>query len=127
MGLRRHFIPVSLFRYSFWKPGVWFIDMAFYRKDLKKDNDQCESFLLVVNALSHVLVALPTPDKTSESWKEALDMLVREKAADISLLVSDQDTAVNPMVRRHLYTKYQIGWNFSKHRSKAYLAEIYIK
>ena len=135
--IRRHFKCIALYgpihktphyaRYSFWRPGVYFCDMAFFRKDLEADNDDCSAFLLVVNALSHVLYAYPTPDKTSESWKQALTALALEKAEEISYIISDQDSAAKPELREYLYKQYQITWSFSKHRSKAYLAEVYIK
>ena len=101
--------------------------MGFFKEEYRKQNDKCAAFLLAVNSLSHKLLAYPTPNKNAKSWRRALETLTLEHADEVSLFISDNDTAIKEDLRKYLYDKYQISWSYSFHRSKSYLAEVYMR
>ena len=135
-NIRRHFKVLNVFGRaqnphlyvagSYWHIGTVQVDLAHFRPDLKKKNSGCAAFLLGVQTVGHQLVALPVKNKTTRAWLAGLKKMIDEHYAEVSVLVSDRDTAVNARLRKTLYDRYGITWYHSKARSKAYLAERFI-
>ena len=81
----------------------------------------------MVECVSSKIGCFPVRDKTASSWEDGVRRMLEENTDEITVLVSDRDSAVvGNAFRKRMKEKYGIDWCFLKSRSKAFLAETYI-
>lgn len=103
--------------------GVWFVDHAVMFPRYKNWNRGHNGFLCFVETLSNKTVILPVKDKTTGSWEQSVEKLIREYEGDVSVLVSDRDSAVSKKFTARLRKQLGIRWIFLYNRNKAFKAE----
>lgn len=67
----KHFQTISVLR-----PGVFFIDYAEFRPDLKQFNGGNTGFLVGVQNVTNQLYVTPCGNKATESWLKAVESFV---------------------------------------------------
>lgn len=117
----KHFQTISILR-----PGVFFIDYAEYRPDLRKKNENKAGFLLAVENVTNRLFVYPCGNKNTQSWTQAIEAFL-DLTQNVRTVNSDRDAvATSKKFQTMMQQKYGIGWFFLPKNSKSYLAERYI-
>ena len=104
--------------------GVLFVDLAVYRPDLKRFNDGFGAMLVAQEKVSQKLSVVLLKDKTSESWRNGILVMLDRSYGALTTVVSDRDAAVtSAKFREAVQKQYGIRWSFLLTRSKSFMAE----
>lgn len=111
---------------SILRPGVFFIDYAEFRPDLRKKNDNKAGFLVAVENVTNRLFVYPCGNKNTQSWTHAIETFL-DVTQNVRTINSDRDAvATSKNFRSQMQSKFGISWFFLPKNSKSYLAERYI-
>ena len=110
------------------KYGCLMMDHAEFRPKWKLRNKGATGFLLAVEVLSQQLMCEPVKNKSLQEWKNAIERMLPSKIDGIHTIISDRDSvATSKNFRNWIKEKYNIDWDYLRSRSKAFLAERYIR
>lgn len=108
------------------RPGVFFIDYAEFRPDLRKKNENKAGFLVAVENVTNRLFVYPCGKKNTLSWTNAVETFL-DVTQNVRTVNSDRDAvATSKTFRAEMQKKFGISWFFLPKNSKSYLAERYI-
>lgn len=117
----KHFQTIGVLR-----PGVFFMDYADFRPDLKEFNDDNTGFLVSVQNVTNQLFVRPCGNKATDSWLRAIEQFV-ELTQNVKSIITDRDSVTRSAnFQRYIMNKYGIKWVFLPKNSKSYLSERYI-
>lgn len=106
-----------------------FVDLAFYRPEWKKFNNNMVGFVVGVEASTQQLAAVAVKSKKTQEWHRALISIADQSIIDgVKTMVSDQEPAiVSRNFRKNMMKQRGIQFQFLKRKEKSYLAEVMIR
>ena len=110
------------------KLGVYQLDYGSFRKRDVVANGQKNEFILAVEQVTHKLIVLPTTSKSTRWWRAAVKLIRDTFSTGVTKLFTDRDAVVtSPAFQASLKKDFGVTVRYLKNRSKAFLAERYIR